>query len=425
MAVGHGVRARHWDPRTDDEPVFHFRNTRPQIGFVVRIGVLVSLRRSMFRRFAFAAVLIAAADARADREAAGIHFQAAQAAERRGDWRTVIAEYERAYQLAPHPSVLFNLAHAHEKLDQARQAADLLERYLRDDPKTEDRVAVRERITKLRERPSKLQLGEPRGATVIVDGEARGTTPITLELPHGKHTIQLEQRGDRSNEEQVSSEYGETLEPSFTIIPRVPPPPPPEKATIGFGFGLGLHTGLGGEWNATAPVSLSFKLRGSYTMVGKLRVFAEVAGVLGPQIEDDRVGIDLGPKEQFVLFQPRAGLAWNLYSHHAVRIDAFGAAMLVAGYHSLSFGTEQVAKQGVAGAGLGGGIDVYFRSEKSPRALWYVSGGFYVVPASVGSDTGFRSEGAANLGGLEFSAGWAIKLGMPKAQNTSTWSATR
>ncbi len=378
------------------------------------------------RRFVVAvSLLFAGAPAHADREAADIHFQAAVAAEKRGDWRTAAAEYAQAYKLAPHPSVLFNLGQVYERLAEHRRAAELFQQYLDASSKASDREAVMLRIKGLRARPSQLRVGEPEGATIVIDGEPRGTTPVTIEIPAGPHTIYLEQRGDRSNDQRVTAEFGELLAPTFTITPRVPPPPPPEKVTIGLGVGMGFHTGLGGEWNTTAPLSFSFRIRGSYTVLRKLRAFAELGGSIGPQIEDDRVGIDLGPKETFALITPRGGLAWNLYDHPAVRLDAFGAAMLVAGFHSLAFGTEKVAKQGVTGAGLGGGIDVYFRSEKSPRAVWSVSAGYFVVPASVGSDTGFRSEGAANLGGFEFSIGWAVKLGMPPAQGPSTWSAQR
>ena len=117
----------------------------------------------MRRLLALTLVLAAATHARADdRETAGIHFQAAQAAEKRGDFKGAIEEYEKAYKLAPHPSVLFNLGNLHEKLEDFRTAYDLFKRYLDGSPDADDRDSVKRRMERLRDRPSSARTGRNR-----------------------------------------------------------------------------------------------------------------------------------------------------------------------------------------------------------------------------------------------------------------------
>ncbi len=161
---------------------------------------------------------LAGSTARAeDRETARIHFQAAQAAEKRGDWTTAIDEYERAYKLAPHPSVLFNLAEDHEKLSRFHKASELLRQYLRDSPNADDRAAVEARIERNRDRPSHVTVAFPRGATLVVDGQPRGEIPIALDLPAGRHHFHVERDADASRDQEIIFEYGDPSQPSFEI----------------------------------------------------------------------------------------------------------------------------------------------------------------------------------------------------------------
>ena len=366
------------------------------------------------------AIVLASTPAWADdRERAAVHFAAAAAAEKRGDWRSAIVEYEQAYAAAPHPSVLFNMANAHEKLDEHRRAAELFRRYLADSPEAEDRGSVQRRIAALRDRRSRLHVvSDPVGATLIVDGQARGTTPIDVDLTAGKHRAHVEQGRDRSETVEVVAEYGEPRELVLSVpssVTGVTPTPVRPKAAPGelsFGIGIGAHPALGAEWDSRTPVSVTGRVRGGFRLLGRVRLFAELGGAFGPSIEDDRVGIMLGPKEQFLLLAPRAGAAvtvWQLPGR--ARLDVFAAAGLVFGYHALLFGTETVAKQAVFGAGGGGGVELVYASAAAPRQHWLVSAAWFVLPSAVGDDTGFRSTGTVDLGGFELVLGWAVALG--------------
>ncbi|MEO7096572.1 MAG: tetratricopeptide repeat protein [Polyangiales bacterium] len=358
-------------------------------------------------------LLVAASAAQAeDRETARIHFQAAQAAEKRGDWTTAIDEYERAYKLAPHPSVLFNLADDYEKLSRFHKAAELLEQYLRDSPDAEDRAAVGTRLARLRARPSHVTVAFPPGATLVVDGQARGEVPVELDLPAGRYHFHVERDADTSRDQEIVLEYGDPSAPTFELEHAPPVTPSGRRPpTLTFGIGLGLATGIGSAWDSSVALAWSGRLGGSFALGQRLRVLVDLGIGIGPSIEDKRVGIDLGPKEQFVLFQPRAGISLELWRKAGLHLDAFGEGAIVLGYHSLAFGSEVISRQRVSGGGAGGGIAFYGSSESSPRQQYFISAGVFFLPTTVGDDTGYRSQGTVNVGGPEIAAGYSILLG--------------
>ena len=136
-------------------------------------------------------------------------FARAVAAEERKDWRTAVDEYLDAYQLAPHPDVLFNVAVAYEKLDDFRQAAGYYSRYLQDAPAAPDRAKVERTIDGLRKRPSKVTVeSAPLGAMIVVDGERKGRAPLELKLAGGAHQVVAEHGGAQASR-MVTVEFGE------------------------------------------------------------------------------------------------------------------------------------------------------------------------------------------------------------------------
>lgn len=112
------------------------------------------------------------------------------------DYRAAITAFEQAAELVPSADLWFNIARAHEELDEYEQAADAYARYLRDRVDPPDRARVEERIATLREQAEAARLAarrapttgtlrvesDVRGAEVAIDGRAVGTTPIPLPL---------------------------------------------------------------------------------------------------------------------------------------------------------------------------------------------------------------------------------------------------
>jgi hypothetical protein len=151
-----------------------------------------------------------------DRAGAAEHFALAQSAEKRKDWRAAIAEYEEAYRLSPHPSVLYNIGLDYEHLAAWRDAARYFLRYVDDARDAGDRDAVLARLRALREKTSSVTIDvRPTGARVYLDGNQRGRAPIILALAGGRtYEVQaMDQHGSMSSPRRITPEYGE----SFTL----------------------------------------------------------------------------------------------------------------------------------------------------------------------------------------------------------------
>jgi hypothetical protein len=158
---------------------------------------------------------IAPGDARADdrKARAAALFAEAQAAEARREWRAAIDAYRAAYELAPHPSVLYNIALDQERLEEYRNAATSFLRYLDLLPRAADRDRVLARVRALQQRPSRVTVASrPDGARVLVNGDDRGRAPLTLTMEGGVRSwIVAELDGRRSPRQSVWVEYGEPL----------------------------------------------------------------------------------------------------------------------------------------------------------------------------------------------------------------------
>ena len=63
-----------------------------------------------------------------------------------GHWDDAIREFEKAYELRPDPSFLYNLAQAYRRKGDAKRALDLYRNYLVKVPKTPQRAEIEERI---------------------------------------------------------------------------------------------------------------------------------------------------------------------------------------------------------------------------------------------------------------------------------------
>jgi hypothetical protein len=200
--------------------------------------------------------------ARADQRQAAEHFALAESAEKRGDWKTAIDEYSRAYALAPHPSVLYNIARSHEHLEDWAQAAEYFRRYLAEDPAAADRAEVEQRIALLEEkaraaRPAPrtgtgwlIVHAQPDGAEVLVDGQPVGVTPLNREVPAGTHKVLVRAPGYHPIERDVTVEAtgSEQIRATLVATGEKPPEPTEPRRSLQFvvggeyGWGFGEHT---------------------------------------------------------------------------------------------------------------------------------------------------------------------------------------
>jgi tetratricopeptide (TPR) repeat protein len=100
-----------------------------------------------------------------------------------GDYAASLAEFRRAYSLAPAYQVLFNLARVHRQMQNYIEAQRHFERYLREGGRRVPRARaeeVRRELDELRKRVARLDIrcGEP-DVEIFLDDESVGKTPLT------------------------------------------------------------------------------------------------------------------------------------------------------------------------------------------------------------------------------------------------------
>src|SRR5262245_8903357 len=116
---------------------------------LLRFALLGSIAMALFSLRAHAQPQAASAAVKAQAKQYVTQGLAAQDA---GDYDGAIALYWKAYQLAPHPVLLFNLAQAHRLAGRIDQALSLYQKYLEEDPKGPQASTAREILAELKAR---------------------------------------------------------------------------------------------------------------------------------------------------------------------------------------------------------------------------------------------------------------------------------
>jgi hypothetical protein len=112
------------------------------------------------------------------------HFERGARQYSKGDFSTAIAEFEKAYEVAPSPILLFNIAQCHRHLGNQERALFFYRRYLEQRPKAVNRAEVERRIAELeqgleseREANERLEAGRSTRAPTAVADAAGGPDP--------------------------------------------------------------------------------------------------------------------------------------------------------------------------------------------------------------------------------------------------------
>lgn len=151
------------------------------------------------------------------------------------DFPNAIVEFKKAYDTAPDFHVLFNVGQACYQAQNYACALDAFARYL-DDGGThvpaKRRADVEKDVKKLQARVGKVEISvSVEGATVAVDDEKIGTTPLPGPVPlsQGKRKITITKPGYEPLSDAFDVAGGETKQVGFTMkeTPKAPPPPPP------------------------------------------------------------------------------------------------------------------------------------------------------------------------------------------------------
>jgi tetratricopeptide (TPR) repeat protein len=174
-----------------------------------------------------------AADARAE---AKKHYDRAMELNEDGQVAEAVIELKRAYEIAPHHTVLYNLGQAYITLAKPVEAVAALQRYLDEggkDIKPARRAEVEQEIARQKTRIATLDIsGLPDGAVVTIDGDDVGRAPLVapLRVGVGKHVVAATAAGYEPGEAKIEiAGEDRKVRPRFRSRPRRPtcfPPPP-------------------------------------------------------------------------------------------------------------------------------------------------------------------------------------------------------
>lgn len=136
-----------------------------------------------------------------------------------------LASFLKAYDLAPHPLVLFNIAGAHRQLRQYKEALKAYSRFLLEgDGSVKSDLLRRGKkdMDELLALVARVAVDStPSGATLTMDGEELGTLPLTerLVLAPGPHELQAELDDHEPLERTIRVSPGEELELVLSMVP--------------------------------------------------------------------------------------------------------------------------------------------------------------------------------------------------------------
>jgi hypothetical protein len=223
--------------------------------------------RRLFLAVALAAVSVWAAPARAqDTRQASQHFQRGVTLYGEADYRAALIEFERAYALAPNPSVLYNVGETRYQLQDYAAALTAFERFLSEaQPGDTRRTEVESNLDVLRTRVGRVTVTtDPAGADIAIDDEPRGRTPlerpVLVSVGRRKVVATLAGRPSVTRYVDVAAEDNVSLTVSMPEAPSPVTPsqaePPARHAALATpapgGGGAGLRT-IG--WVATATLA--------------------------------------------------------------------------------------------------------------------------------------------------------------------------
>ncbi|MDB4957497.1 MAG: TonB-dependent receptor [Myxococcales bacterium] len=238
------------------------------------------------------------------------YFKSGVALFKESKFSEALAEFERAYEIAPHPLVLYNIAACHRELSHYGEAVKYYGRFLEEGkgkvPAARLSIAQTEldgilaRIARVT-----VSFSPSDGATLIVDGNALGTLlDMPLILPPGEHHFIARAPGRKDAERTLRVASGDSLTieltlaelpPEKPLIERpviAPPLPGPPRFSVGAAFGTNLR-----RVGDTGAPSIGFGVE------------------IGQRLE---LGVDAVLVAYSVMPSARVRLAGNAFAVHAV-----------------------------------------------------------------------------------------------------------
>jgi hypothetical protein len=138
------------------------------------------------------------------------HYSNGKALYEKGSFADAMAEFQIAYDLKPHPSVLKSIAECKVQMGDIPGAIAMFEKFLAD-PISTKKEDVQAKVAELKAMMARVDVtSAPNGASVMIDGAATDkVTPATIELAPGEHHIVLNVDGYQPLEKGLTLAKGE------------------------------------------------------------------------------------------------------------------------------------------------------------------------------------------------------------------------
>jgi PEGA domain-containing protein len=133
---------------------------------------------------------------------------------RAGRFTDAIAYFRAAHDLGGPSSELWNIVRCREGMDDLEGASSAIDEYLAlRDLLAQDRADAQREAQALRARPSTLTVATtPPGALVTVDARAaQGSTPLTVQVRPGTHTLVVRRDGYSPVSQSVEARFGRAI----------------------------------------------------------------------------------------------------------------------------------------------------------------------------------------------------------------------
>jgi hypothetical protein len=216
------------------------------------------------------------------------HFKSGVELYKEAKYTEALAEFERAYEISPHPLVLYNIAVCHRELSHYQQAVKFYRRFITEGkgqvPNAKLTVAQQE-LDGILARIARVTVTvSPDGATLLVDDQELGTlVEMPIVLPPGEHrlTARMTGRTDAVRVVRVASGDELTVDLKTTEMPtsaaKVVEPPvrdgdplllvpfKPRRFAVGAGFGLDLRDKIGDTGAPSIGIAVAL---GSRVVIG-------------------------------------------------------------------------------------------------------------------------------------------------------------
>jgi hypothetical protein len=168
------------------------------------------------------ALLPSAASAQ-DVELAKSEYQLGWQALQKKDYKRALVHYQRSYAEVPRPRTMYNIAVCEEETGKYQAAIDHYQEFLNEaEARDADFLALaRDKLVALKKRIGAVLKvnSEPAGATVRVDGQIKGHTPLRLDLVAGTHLIRVSHKATRSSDRRIVIRAGEDITENFSLDP--------------------------------------------------------------------------------------------------------------------------------------------------------------------------------------------------------------